>query len=139
MPNKATVEGEVIVRDGTGNSIEFYTEEFIVDDAVRTAGQARSIIKKGFITDRLRKTVEGFKRVRTCQVVEFQKTSDKPENSELDQLLLKAAELECIPENIDNYKRPDYKQKALERAIAKAEERKAKAKPDAMKDLGEVD
>ncbi len=139
MAKLARVEGEVVTKDGSGLAIEFYEQEFILDDAVKTASQARSVIKKGLIAERLRRTIQGFKRVRTCQVIEFTDTNEKPEQSDMDKLFLRATELACVPENIENYKRPDYKQKALERSIALAEERIAKAKPDVVQDLGYVD
>ena len=41
---------------------------------------------------------------------------------------MRAVELGCVPENIDNYRRPDYKAKALEKAIERAEKRKANQK-----------
>jgi hypothetical protein len=138
MAKLAKVEGEVVTKDGTGQAIEFYEQEFILDDAVKTAEQARSIVKKGLITERLRRTVQNFKRVRTCQIIEFTNTDAVPEQSDMDRLFLKATELNCVPENIDNYKRPDFKQRALEKAIALAEERLVKAKPDPMKDMGYV-
>jgi hypothetical protein len=137
MSKLAVVEGEVVVKDGSGHAQEFYTEEFVLDDAVKTAAQARVLIKKGLITERLRRTVKNFKRVRTCQIVEFTGTDKVAEQSELDKLFLLATELNCVPENIDNYKRPDYKQKALERAIENARNRRVVE--DKMKDEGYVD
>lgn len=139
MAKLAKVEGQVAVKDGTGMSLEFYEEEFILDDAVKTAEQARSMIKKGLISERLRRTVQNFKRVRTCQIIEFTNTNQQAEQSDMDKLFLRAAELNCVPENIDNYKRPDYKQKALERAISLAEERLKGERPDNVQDLGYVD
>jgi hypothetical protein len=139
MSKLAKVEGEVIVKDGTGHAIEFYEQSFILDDAVKTAAQARLLIKKGLITERLRKSVTNFKRVRTCQVVEFTSSDAPAEQSDMDKLFLRATELNCVPENIDNYKRPDFKEKALQKAIALAEDRIAKSKPDAVQDLGYVD
>ena len=138
MPKLAKVEGEVIVKDGTGQAIEYYEAEFVLDDAVKTGPQARSVIRKGLISERLRKTVQNFRRVRTMQLVSFDRTDAPAEQSELDRLLLRASEMDCIPENIDNYKRPDYKAKALEKAIELAERRAKTAKPDSVKDLGEV-
>lgn len=137
MAKLARVDGQVVVRDGTGMALEFYEEEFILDDAVQSAAQARALIKKGLISERLRKTVKGYKRVRTCQVIEFTNTNAVAEQSEMDKLFLEATELNCVPENIDNYKRPDYKEKALRSAIEQAKKRKVK--PDPMQDLGEVD
>jgi hypothetical protein len=139
MGKLAKVEGEVVVKDGTGTSVEFYESQFVLDDAVQNAAQARAIIKKGLISERLRREVQGYKRVRTCQIVEFTSTDDKPEQSDMDRLLIRATELNCVPENIDNYKRPDFKQRALEKAIEKAEERAKSVKPDAVQDLGYVD
>lgn len=116
-----------------------YSEEFLLDDAIEDKHQARQIIKRGLIIDRLSKQ-KNFKRVRTCQVISFESSAEKAENSELDQLLTKAAQLECIPVNINNYRRPDYKIKALQDAIAKAEERaKAPKKKSNVEDLGMVD
>jgi hypothetical protein len=137
MAKKAMVEGEVVLKDGNTTDIHFYEEEFILDDAVKTLAQARSIIQGGLINERLRRNMPNFRRVRTCQVIEFGETTEKPEASDLDKLLIEATELGCMPENIDNYKRPDYKIKALERAVQKAKERKAK--PDNVQDLGYVD
>lgn len=139
MSKLAKVEGELVTKDGTGTAIEFYEADFVLDDAVKDLKQARSIIRKGLITEHLRKSVKNFKRVRTCQVVDFAATEKQAENTELDKLLLKATQLNCVPENIDNYKRVDFKTKALEKAIEKALERKAKAKLDPMKDEGYVD
>jgi hypothetical protein len=56
----------------------------------------------------------------------------------LDKLLMEATALGCKPDNIDNYKRPDHKLKALQRAIDNHKERKAKAKPDET-DHGYID
>ena len=139
MAKKAVCEGEVVVKDGSRSSIDFYTEEFILDDEVKSLEQARSMIQSGLISERLRKTVENYRRVRTCQIVSFTETKEKPEHSELDKLLLKATELNCIPENIESYKRPDFKAKALEKAIDRALERQAKQGKDNVQDLGYVD
>lgn len=137
MAKKAICEGEVVVRDGTNSAIEFYTEEFVLDDAVKNLEQARSMIQAGLIADRLRKNLANYRRVRTCQVTSFEVTKDKAEHSELDKLLLKATELGCMPENIESYKRPDFKAKALEKAIERHLERKEKKDP--MQDQGYVD
>lgn len=130
MAKSVTVEGEVVTRDGRGTAIEFYEKTFILDDAVQNESQARSVIRKGMITEALRKEVENFKHVRTCQVIEFKNTDEKPEASEVDQLLLKATQLGCVPDNIDNYKRADFKAKALEKAIAAHEARTLKEKKE---------
>lgn len=116
-----------------------YTEEFFLDDSVESKEQARQIIKRGLIIDRLSKQTN-FKRVRTCQVISFAPSDEKAENGELDQLLTKAAQLECIPVNINNYRRPDYKIKALKDAIEKTEARlSAPKKKSNVEDQGYVD
>lgn len=134
MPKKVTVEGEVIAKDGSYAVSEFYTEEFILDDAVKNEAQARSMIQAGLIADRLRKTVANFRRVRTCQVIGFESTQEKPESSEMDKALLRATELGCVPENITNYRRPDHKLKALQNAIELAEKRKQKPEKGHLED-----
>ncbi len=138
MAKKAICEGEVVVKDGTHSAIEFYTAEFVLDDSVETLAQARSMIQAGLITERLRREVSNFKRVRTCDVIEFTKTNESPEHGELDKLLLKATELGCMPENIESYKKPEAKAKALQKAVDRALERNGKAK-DNVTDLGYVD
>lgn len=141
MSKKAVVEGEVRVRNGVGGTeIQFYEEEFLLDDSIESAAQARQVIRRGLITQRLSK-MEGFKGIRTLQVLSFEDSKDEAENSELDVLLTKAVALQCVPANIDNYKRPDYKIKALEKAIKNAEERieKAKKKKSNVEDQGYVD
>lgn len=140
MAKKAIAEGEYLERNAGGSlDIVPYCEEFILDDAISSKEQARQIIKRGLIIDRLSKQTN-FKRVRTCQVISFENTMEPAENGELDQLLTKAAQLECIPVNINNYKRPDYKIKALKDAIEKAESRaKAPKKKANVEDEEYVD
>jgi hypothetical protein len=137
MSNLIKVEGELVVKDGTGRMIEFYEEEFILD--VSDKNKARSLIRKGLITERLQKKTQGFKSVRTCQVISIEPTQEKSEVSELSQVMLKAIDMGCVPENIDSYKRQDHKLKALQRAIEVAEKRKASQKPDNVKNEGVVD
>lgn len=142
MSKKAVVEGEVRVRNSSGViEIQFYEEEFNLDDSVKTLAQARQIIKRGLITHRLSNKIAGLKSVRTINVTTFEDSKEKAENSKLDVLLTKAVELQCVPSNIDNYKRPDYKIKALEKAIKNAEERieKSKSKKSNVEDQGYVD
>lgn len=134
--------GQWIAKDGTGVAICYYDEDFVMDEAVETLEQARSILHAGLLTQRLQEKhadYPNFKRWRTCEVVDFSTVSAKAEHSELEKLMLKATQLECVPENIDNYRRPDYKAKALQTAIANAEARAKSFKKDAMVDLGEVD
>jgi len=141
MARLAKAEGELVLTDGKGGvEKEFYEEEFIFDDAVKTKEQARSMLHAGLLTERL-KTRDNFKRWRTCDVVEFKETTKKAENSELDRILLEATSLGCVPEGIENYKRPDYKIKALQNAIDKHKSRmeKQKKSKDNVQDLGYVD
>ena len=139
MSKRVVVEGEIVVRDGHNSSQEFFENEvFLLDDAVTTKQQAMSILKKGLLPERFRKR-DGFKRVREFYIVEFSESSDKPESGDLDKLLIRATELNCMPENLGNYKRPDHKIKALEKAIANAEARKEKNEHKNERDLGYID
>jgi hypothetical protein len=144
MDNLVKVEGEMVCRDGTGRRFEFFEEEFIIDGSVDTIPKARSLIRKALIADRLQKKTDGknliypdFRKVRTLQVISMNATEEKAEHSDLDKAMLKAIELGCVPENLDNYKRSDYRLKALERAIAVAENRKQSK--DNVTNLGIVD
>ncbi len=139
MAKKAVAEGEYLERNASGTlDIVPYSEDFFLDDSITDLHQARQVIKRGLITERLAKQ-KNFKRIRTCQVVSFEDSKEKPENGELDQLLTKAAKLDCIPVNINNYRRPDYKIKALKDAIEKAEARMRAPKKSNVEDLGMVD
>lgn len=138
MTKRVVVEGEIVVREGHNNSQEFFENEvFLLDDAVATKQQAMSILKKGLLAERFRKR-DGFKRVREFFIVEFSNTQEQAESGDLDKLLIRASELGCMPENLGNYKRPDHKLKALEKAIATAEARKAKVDTKEQ-DLGYID
>lgn len=139
MPKIAKCEGEVVTKDGTGQSIEYYECEFVLSDDVKTISQARSVIRSGYISEYMRKNVKNFKRVRTMQVVDFGDTEQKVENTDLEKLLIKATELGCVPENIENYKRPDYKEKALKIAIERASKRKPEGQKFKVEDQGMVD
>lgn len=142
MGKLVKASGQWVAKDGTGTAICYYDEDFVMDDAVETLEQARSILHAGLLTQRMQQKADeypNFKRWRTCEVISFEPVKEKAEYSELEKLMLKATQLECVPENIDNYRRPDYKAKALETAIANAEARKKSNKPDPMQDLGEVD
>lgn len=135
MSKKAVVEGEMILRDHNGNSIEFFSEEFVLDASIQTLEQARVIVKKAMLGDRLQRKHKGFKRVRTAQVISFTDTQEAAEHSDIDRLMIKATELGCVPDNINNYRRPEYKQKALEKAIEVAEKRIK----DSVKDRSVID
>lgn len=129
MGKLAKVEGEATISGASGmTEIEFYEEEFILDDKIGGKGEARQLIRRALLVPRLQKKIKGFRRVRTCQIIEFKDTSEKPQDGELDLLLKRAMDLNCIPLNIDNYKRPDYKIKALKAAITDTEARLEKKK-----------
>lgn len=137
MSKIVKVEGEVVVKDGTGTALEFYEAEFVVDDAVENENQARAMIQNGLLGDKLRRTIDGYKRWRTCAVVSMGASQEAAPDSDLDKALLEATKLGCVPENIENYRRPDYKLKALVAAIDN--HKKAKKPKDAFKDEGYVD
>lgn len=142
MGKLVKASGQWVAKDGTGLAICYFEEDFVMDDAVQTLEQARSILHAGLLTQRLQENhaeYPNFKRWRTCEVMDFQPVKDKAEHSELEKLMLRATELDCVPENIDNYRRPDYKAKALQTAIDLAEKRRKSEKPDAMRDAGEVE
>lgn len=127
MSKLAIVEGEVVTKDGRGAAIEFFEEKFVLSDGVKTLEQARSVIRKGLITERLMKKVKNFKHVRTMQVVEFEESKEEAEQSEVDDLLLEATQKGCVPENLDRYTKPEDKVKVLKKAIKAFDDRVKKA------------
>lgn len=133
------VEGEAYIRRDTKTVlIDIYEEDFILDDSVESADEARSIIRKGLLDDRLKKTLENYKKFRTCQVLEFKETKDKPEGGRVDKLLVEATKLQCAPDNLSSYGSPKAKEKALEKAIHTAKNRKNNVKKNNDEELGNV-
>jgi Holliday junction resolvasome RuvABC ATP-dependent DNA helicase subunit len=139
MGKSVKVEGQLAVKDGASIGLEFYEAEFLLDDAVKTEADARSLIQGGLISTHLKKTVPNFKRWRTCEVVSFESTSDKAANSELDALMLDAIKKDCLPENIDAYNGEENKVKALKKALESEKKRKAKVKKEEVIDEGYID
>jgi hypothetical protein len=140
MPKKAKVEGEVAIRDNNSVLLEWFEREIVLDDSVKTLEEARRIIKRGLLVEEMKKTIPNFKRIRTCQVVSFEDTSDLPDSSELTKLLTEATKLNCLPENLQNYRKEEDKIRMLASAIEKSKA-KAKKKPARGEetDLGYVD
>jgi len=140
MGKQVKVEGEVFIRTNAKTMIlKFYEEDFILDDEILTLEQARSFIKKGLIKERLRKKIEGFKGVRTCQVIEFKDTDKKPEVSKYEALLVKAQKANCLPQSLDNYADEESKIRALNKALDSEKKRKAQKKNTAPVEEGYVD
>ena len=138
MSNLVKVEGEAYLLEDGVAGIEFYEEEFIVDSSVDSVGKARSLLRKAFITERLRKKLSGFNRVKTMQVVEFEPTDKKAKQSDLDKKLLQAIELSCVPENLELRKTDEAKVRALDTAITTAKARKEKKRKTVI-DQGFID
>lgn len=140
MGKLAKTEGEVFVRTNAKTTIlQFYEEDFILDDSIETLAEARSFIQKGLIGERLRKKIEGFKAVRTCQVIEFTNTDEEPQVSEFEKLLVKAQRLGCVPQSLDSYDGDKAKIKALQKAIDADAKRKSKAKIEEPQETGYVE
>lgn len=140
MGKLVKVEGQVATKDGHSIGIKFYEAEFVLDDAIKTEDEARTLIQNGLITNHLKKTVQNFKRWRTCEIVSFGSSDKQAANSELQTLTLEAIQKDCLPENLDIYAADDDKIKALRKAIESAKKRKVKAKKEeVVQDEGYID
>lgn len=138
----AKVEGEVVVKDGSGLSVEFYEREFELDDAVKDEGMARAVVRKAMVADELRRSVEGYKRVRTMQLVSLEDRAGAKVGGELDRLVVKALEIDAVPENLEKYGSDESKKRAVKASIDRVEgARRRKAKKGAVEviDEGYVD
>jgi hypothetical protein len=125
----AKVEGEVVVKDGSGLRVEFYEREFELDDVVKDEGTARAVIRKALVADELRRSVEGYKRVRTMQVVSLESRDGAKAGGELDKLVVRALEMDAVPENLEKYGSVESKERAVRASIERVEvakRRKAK-------------
>ncbi len=121
----------------------FFTETFILGPEVRDIAQARVIIQNGLLTPKMQSSKEypNFSRWRTAQVIEFSDSSDVPENSDLNKLLMEATNMDAIPDRLDSYKSPEAKTRALTQAID-AEKKRRGRKPKGeleVTDMGYVD
>lgn len=136
MGKTALVEGEVVFKSGSNSMIDFYEESFDFSDEVETLAQARQILHAGLCADRLRKSVKGFRRVRTCQVVEFKDNEKSPskDQSDYEKLLVKATKLGCVPDSFERYTSEKGRGKALTKAIELHEKRLATAKKGDVKE-----
>jgi len=121
---KVKVEGEVVIKDHGSQYIDFYEREFELDDAVTDEGIARSVIRKTMIGNELRKSVPGYKRVRTMQVVGFEATAEKKQGGHLERVAVEAVKAGVMPENLDMYRDDAGKVRAIEGALEKAKARK---------------
>lgn len=138
----AKVEGEVFVRtDARATNIKFYEEEFVLDDDVKDIGQARVIIRKALLDERLKKSIEHYKKFRTCQVVSLEPTDKKSDSGPVEKKMIEASKLNCVPENLDRYSDSKSKEKALDKAIETKKKRGRPAKKDKfeVEDHGIVD
>lgn len=136
------VGGEVRVRDGNSLTTEYYEREFELDDSVGTdEGVIRSILRKGFIVEDLRKTVKGYKSVRTMSIISIDQRPGKAEVSELGKLTSKAVKSNAMPDNLDLYGSEAAKIEALKRSIEKKQSHdKAPVKKDEqVQGLGYID
>lgn len=123
MGKLALVEGEVVTVDGGRATIDWYTEEFVLDGSIDSIPLARSVLQAGLVSERLRVKLKNFRRVRTCQVVELTDTDRKPEDGGLDTLLLKATQYGCVPEHFERYATKESRVRALKTAIERHESR----------------
>lgn len=134
------VEGEARVRDGSNLTTEFYEREFEIND-MKSEGEIRSLVRKALIVDELKKTIKGFKSVRTMEIVDIKKKEGKKEDTtRLEDLMAEAMKLEAVPDNLDQYGSTKSKEEALERSIAKKKKAdKAPKKKEQVEDLGYID
>lgn len=123
MSKLAKVEGEVVTVDGGRATIDWYTEEFVLDGSIDSIPLARSVLQAGLVSERLRTKLKNFRRVRTCQVVELTDTTAAPESDGLDTLLLKATQYGCVPEHMERYATKESRMRALRTAIERHEQR----------------
>lgn len=122
---KVTVEGEWEDRKRERG---FFTETFILGPEVKDIPQARVIIQNGLLTPKMQssKDYPNFSRWRTAQVIEFEDSSEMPENSELNNLLMEATNMDAIPDRLDSYKTPEAKSRVLTQAIQNEKKRRGR-------------
>lgn len=121
MKYKAQVSGEYKTKS---NDIDSYETEIVVTTG--EIAQARSIIQNGIITDVLRKELKDYKTWLTCQVDSIEPTSGNAKtdtDAEYDELMIKAADLGCVPANITSYKKLETRKKRLNDVIERKIER----------------
>jgi len=138
MTTKWKIEGECIVKKAGGQMPEWYEAEFELDTDEESI--ARSMIKKGYIRDHLRKTVDGFRRVRTVFIVSGKVVKERKEPiDDYEKKLKRAAKEGAMPEQLDNYGGKRQKEEALDRSYERKVSGKKKKKNSQVEDLGYID
>lgn len=132
------VAGEYRKKVTGGVLNERYEAEFTLE--CDDEGLARSMIRRGYIVDHLRSSVDGFKSVRTLRIVG---SSDAKEHKAdgYERALGEAVKKGAMPEQLDVYGTKEEKQAVLESSVVKknnAEKRK-KAERKKVEDQGYID
>ena len=117
MTKTVIVSGDMILKDGKDTYLEDFEETFTISD-VETESEARCLIKNAFIVDRLKEKTPLFRSVHTMRIDSMEASKERKPEDELETAMLEATRLGCIPENIANYRRKDFKFTALKRAIS---------------------
>ena len=125
---KVTVTGTYII-GGKISQIDSYEVTFKMAEDRKP--EARAIIQNsGMLDEKLRKDKKGFKRWRTCQVINIEEIEGKVDEAEkeLEKLLIEATQLACIPIDYKSYANDKMRVGSLEKAIEKKKISIAKAK-----------
>lgn len=133
---KVTVAGNYVTT-GRIAQIEYYEASFELAEGQESL--ARAIIQNsGIIDDHLRKTKKNFKRWQTCGIIQIEELKDKKakeEDKELEELLIEATNLGCIPSTYKRLVNTEPKKKALVDAIERKKKRIEKAKAKTKEQL----
>ena len=135
MAKLAKCEGQLVIKQAGGFVNEYFEAEFLLSDDVKDVNQARSIIQAGLLHEKLLKDVPHYKNWRECQVTSLEQSNDNVPTSKLEQLLLKCSEFGIVPDNLASYSNDANKEKALQKALTRHEER---VKREAEKEKAEA-
>jgi hypothetical protein len=124
MTIKVTAEGQYVATINKIPTVKLYKEIFELPDNADSIGVARSVLQAGLVADRLGSKIDGFKRVRTCQVKDLEKTNAKAKKDKATELLVEATKLNCVPEGLEAYSDPAVRESVLEKAIARKKKQK---------------
>ena len=125
---KVTVAGTYVI-SGRLAQIDSYEVEFTMAEG--DTAKARLIIQNsGMLDEKLRKEKTSYKRWRTCQVIDIKNIGGetKKDVKELEDLLIEATELACMPVSYKSFTNDKLRKEALKASIKRKKKKVAKAK-----------
>jgi hypothetical protein len=117
MTNKVYIEGEFVSKSGKKRTRESFSEEFVLSNMMSELPRIRKFVQNYLAPKILKKKHEGFCGLISCNVLNVVPTSDPSVMGTLDELILQAIEMNCLPHNLDLITKNKHKASLIKRCI----------------------